>query len=341
MAKPTARVNSVTMLDVARVAEVSVGTVSRVVNKNQSVKSALRARVLDAMGALQYEPNLLAQSMRTGTTNVIGCVVPNLSIPFFSQSVEAMEGVLHQHGYTIVLTNSHDQLDRELEIISLFRRRQLDGLIATVSSETDVSLLRTLHGLEVPIILVQRRLPLPLDTVVNDHFGGVVLAMDYLLNLGHERVAIITGPRNLLPGRERARAFEQTLRARGLSADRQLTHYYGPSPEVAARLTGEMLTGARPPTAIVAGANQMIGVLQVIRKLGISVPKDLSLISLGDMELAELVVPSLTVVRWDNAKLGRKAAELLLGRLSGNPAASPAHIVLPAELVLRDSCSAP
>jgi LacI family transcriptional regulator len=341
VAKPTARVNHVTMLDVARVADVSVGTVSRVVNDNKSVKPALRARVLDAMGALQYEPNLLAQSMRTGTTNVIGCVVPNLSIPFFSQSVEAMEGVLHQHGYTIVLTNSHDQLERELEIISLFRRRQLDGLIASVSSETHQPLLQMLQGLDVPAILVQRSLPLPLDSVVNDHFEGVVLAMDYLLNFGHARVAIITGPRNLLPGRERARAFEQTLRARGLSADQQLTHYYGPSPDVAGRLTHEMLTGAHPPTAIIAGANQMIGVLKIIRELRISVPERLSLISLGDMELAELVTPSLTAIRWDNAKLGRTAAELMIGRLSGNVSAAPVHVMLPAELVLRDSCSAP
>ncbi len=341
MPKPTVRADHITMLDVARAADVSVGTVSRVVNKNKSVKPAIRARVLDTMDVLQYEPNLRAQSMRTGTTNVIGCVVPNLSIPFFSQSVEAMEGVLHQHGYTIVLTNSHDQLERELEIISLFRRRQLDGLIATVSSETSQPLLQMLQALEVPAILVQRSLPLPLDSVVNDHFEGVVQAMDYLLNLGHERVAIITGPLNLLPGRERARAFEQSLRARGLSAEQQLTHYYGPSPDVAARLTYEMLTSVRPPTAIVAGANQMIGVLKVVRGLRIAVPESLSLISLGDMELAELVTPSLTVVRWDNAMLGRTAGELMLGRLSGDLSAAPVHVMLPSELVVRDSCARP
>ena len=328
------------MRDVARVAGVSQGTVSRVVN-NLPVREPAKSRILATMRELNYLPNFLAQSMRTRTTMAVGCMVPDISIPFFAQAVGAAEQVLHAAGYTMIVTNSSDDFERELEILSLFQQRRLDGILIAISREDDPKMLSILQEMSMPMVIVQRTPHLPVDHVATDHYDALYEATRYLLSLGHRRISMITGAIRSLPGRERNHAIHSAYADAGLPIDESLLVFCGYDPKKAYRAAHEQLTSAQPPTAILAGASQMLGVLKAVRNLDIEVPRDLSLISIGDSNFAEVYNPPLTVVRWDIGHLGQSAAEILLTRLRGSALQEPLSMIVKGELVLRKSCAPP
>ncbi|MGH7040714.1 MAG: LacI family DNA-binding transcriptional regulator [Acetobacteraceae bacterium] len=331
----------VTIRDVAAAATVSLGTVSRVVNGNRSVREPARTRVLQVMERLGYVPDAVAQSLRTQSTRSVGCVVSDVSNPLFSTTVSAAENALSAAGYTMMLTASHDSTEREVAILTLFGRRRLDGMIMTISREADERIGSALHGFRGPVVLLERELPFAADTVLTDHYEGTHQALEYLLALGHRRIGLITVTEQAFPGRERGRAFREALRQAGISEQDAPTAFHGFSAEYGYRMAHQFLASPQRPTAILAGAGQMVGVIRAARTLGLQLPADLSLISFGDTDLAELHSPPLTVVRWDNARTGRVAAELLLARLSSGTGDSKQRIVLPSELIVRRSCKPP
>lgn len=335
------RERRVTMRDVAKLADVSIGTVSRVINNVASVRPKIRERVQAAMESLGYVPDAVAQSMRAQATMAVGCMVSDVSNPLFASAVSAAEKVFHRAGYTMVLTNSQDRVEREREILSLFTRRRLDGLICTLSNEADTDLIARLRAPDMPVVLLERSVESPVDSVATDHFGGALQAFNYLHALNHRRVGLITVTESALPGRERARAYREAQHRASLPLDPPFLATHGFSADYGYRTAYDFLTSENPPTALVAGANQMVGVLKVVRVLGLSVPEDLSLISIGDTDLAELFMPPLTVVRWDTRQVGETAAEILISRLDRTARPGPLKLLLPAELVLRGSCAPP
>ena len=330
-----------TMRDVARGAGVSLGTVSRVINNKQSVRSVVRERVQSVMHSLGYVPDAVAQSMRTQATMVVGCMVSDISNQLFSRAVGAAEGVLHRAAYTMMLTNSLDRKDREIEILSLFRRRRVDGVICSVSREDDTEIMELLSNLGLPIVLLERTMTLPVDAVATDHRSGAYQAASYLLTLGHKRIGLITVTQDALPGRERARGFEKAHADAHVPLDPALAAFHGFSADYGYRAAYEFLTSRNPPTALVAGASQMVGALKAVRTLKLRISEDLSLISFGDTDVTELFAPPLTCVRWDPAATGQMAAEVLLSRLDGSARKGPLRMILPTELVLRQSCALP
>jgi LacI family transcriptional regulator len=332
----------VTIVEVARRAGVSLGTVSRVINDKESVGTDLRARVLEAASSLGYVPNPAAQSMRTRTTRAVGVMVSDISNPLFSATVSATEEVLYRNGYNMILANSRDRPETEKAIITLFIRRRMDGMIITLSKENDPGVLRLLAKLSMPAVLLERDSTLPLDGVAADHYGGALQASSYLLELSHRRIGLITVTQAALPGRERARGYAAAHKEAGVPVDASLTSFEGFLPDAGYDAAYRMLVSARPPTALVVGANQMAGVLTAVRTLKLTVPKQLSIIQIGDTDVAKLHQPPLTAVRWELHKVGTAAAELLLARLAGTTHEQASRrIVLPTELVLRQSCAPP
>lgn len=331
-----------TIVDVAREARVSLGTVSRVINGNATVRPALRERVLAAARALGYVPNPAAQHMRAASTRAVGVMVSDVSNPLFSATVAAAEEVLYRSGYNMILTNSRDRPETEREIITLFQRRRFDGMIVTLSREDDSTILRLLADAPMPAVLLERECALPIDSVATDHHAGALQAVRYLLGLGHRRIGLVTVTQAALPGRSRGEAYVAAHKAAGVPVDPALLSFEGFLPDAGYHAAYRMLVSPRPPTAIVAGANQMPGVLKAVRTLKLAVPKRLSLVTIGDTDVASLYQPPLTAVRWELRKVGAAAAELLLARLAGTEGdKTPRRIVLPTELVLRQSCARP
>lgn len=322
-------------------AGVSAGTVSRVTSNNPTVQPQVRARVLSAIGRLGYRPNAVAQSMRTAETKLIGCVVSDFSNPLYSAILKSAEAVLSETGYTLVIASSDERIDREVLLIETFARRRVDGLIAVLSDEHDPRLLQALHDAAIPLLLMERDMEVRADVIATDHAGGTRRATEYLLSLGHRRIALITGRLTTRSGRDRVAGYRAAHATGGVPMDDALIRCESLTTSFAFTETQRLFAMREPPTAIIAGGNLMLaGVLRALGILGRAVPSDVSVLSSGDTELAELASPPVTVIRWDLAEFGREAANLILRRLQNRD--DPARrIVVPCELVLRKSCAPP
>ena len=331
-----------TIRDVARRAGVSVGTVSRVVNGNASVQAEIRNRVHTAIEALGYAPNMMAQSMRSRSTQTIGCIIREISIPALAAFVRAAHDVLYEAGYALLLTNSEGDIERERELLRRLSRRQADGIILGHYTPMDGEFDQFLRALNVPIVLVDRDQPSWADWVSADHFHSSFRITKHLLALGHTRIAIITGTEQLFPARERLRGYRAAHQEHGVTDEPELVRVGSFLAKYGFNFMSSLLNLKAPPTAVVAGGIDMLGgILRAIRTAGLEIPRDISVVAASDSDLAELHTPPISVERWDHAEVGRTAARLLLERIAGRAGPEPHHILLPTELVFRESVARP
>lgn len=327
---------SATIKDVARLAGVAVGTVSRVLNDHSTVMPEVRARVQAAMRELDYEPNAFARSMRAGTTRAIGCIVSDVTQMTAAQMLNGAEEELQDAGYAMFMSSSHYDLERERRMLGSFRQRRIDGLLLAISDDEDPAYLDYLQALGVPMVLWERDGGERFSSVVSDHASGCLQACSYLFGLGHRRVALVAVSEHTWVGRAMARGHAEAYRQRQLPCPPELLVRTGIDTAACTRL----LTQQRP-SAIVAPINDLAQVMTVARTLGLRVPQDLSVISIGDNALLAVANPGVTVVRFDPLEVGRTAARLLLQQLNGAATGERQKILFPAELVLRDSCAPP
>jgi len=331
-----------TIRDVARTAGVSVGTVSRVLNRNESVRADIRQRVHQAIDTLGYSPNHVAQSMRSRTTQTIGCIIREISIPPLAAFVRAAHDVLHEAGYALLLTNSEGSAERERELLKRLSRRQADGILLGQYSPPTAEFEAFLRMLNVPIVLVDRDQPAWADSVAADHFHSAERITGHLLALGHRRIALITGSEQLFPARQRLRGYHAAHAAQGVAVDPALISTTSFLAASGFSVVSGLLSHGAPPTAVIAGGIDMLdGVLRAIRQKGLSIPRDISVVGAGDSSLAELHTPPISVSHWDQTAVGRLAAEMLLERIAGRAGAEPRHVLIPTEFLFRESTAAP
>ena len=324
--------------EVAQRAGVSLSSVSRVLDGHPDVSEVMRFRVLDAVSALGYEPDPVAQSMRRGTTMTVGFVAGDTSNPLISQIGLAAELQLKKAGYSLLVANSMNDPDQERTNIKLLQTRRVDGLLLSVADESAPDLQDRVTASSAPIVLVDREVKSADVSAVNsDHAFGITKAAEHLFSLGHRHVALINGNPRVRPSRERAAALRKAFRGgsdvevnvvNGSFSD---THGY--------ESTVALLKRDDPPTAIVAGSNQiLVGVLRAVRDLGRSVPGDVSIVTCDSSALAELYQPRISTISRNAAELGTVAAELLRDLMSGG---APERRLLPTFYEPADSCAPP
>jgi LacI family transcriptional regulator len=331
-----------TIKDVARKAGVSLGTASRVLNGHKSVSPEMRARVEQAILALGYRPDAVAQSMRRGATRTNCIIIHDITIPVLASFVKSAQDVLQDAGYTLIIAGSEDRRERELEVLNVFSRRRIDGLIMTTASERDPVLLKAREALRIPVVLLDRETPAHFDAVLIGHRDGTRRAVEHLLDLGHRRIALLSGTETVRPSAERVLGYQDAFKARGLELDPELIRTQSFTADFGYVETSALLGLKRPPTAILAGGIAMMpGTLRAIRAHGLKVPDDISLIAGSDSDLAELATPPITAVRWSYAEIGKAAAQLVLDRLERDPDRPPRRIRFSTELVIRESCAPP
>jgi LacI family transcriptional regulator len=329
-----------TVVDVATRAGVAVGTVSRVINHSESVSQSTREGVWRAIADLGFRPNSVARSMRTRVTHTIGFVIPDLSNPIFSLIARDAEEVLQNEGYMLNVANSEGRVDREVQLIKAFAERQCDGLMFVTNNESDPRILEALRSSRLPMVAIDRELALDVDRVMVDHARGVELAATYLLDLGHRRIALINVSERISPGRSRAHGFKEAHLKRGLKIDDSLIRSGRFDRDFGAAQVGLLLALRKPPTAIIAGGNQiLVGVLQALQTRHLQIPGDISVIACDDTAVTQVFAPPITIVDRDLAKIGRTAAEILLDRLLNNTTREPMVVVLPTDLRIRGSCA--
>lgn len=336
------RGTKLTIRDVAAAAGVSTGTVSRVLNANVTVHPDIRRRVQRAIDELGYAPNAVAQSMRIRSTHTIGCILREINIPQLAGFVRAAHDVLDAEGFSLLISNSEGRKERERELLSRLSRRQADGVMIGPYTPIAGEFETFLRGLDIPIVLIDRDKPAWADAVMADHAEGMRLAVGHLLDLGHRRVALITGEPGLYPARERIRGYEEAYAAHGIEPDPSLVHANSFLPGAGFRITSALLGQRDPPTAVISGGIDMLsGVLRAVRGRGLRIPDDVSLVASGYSELAELVTPPIAIVGWDQAEVGRIAAGMLLDRIRKDGVYEARHVLVPNEFIARTSIGHP
>jgi LacI family transcriptional regulator len=327
-----------TMKDVARVAEVSVATVSHVVNGTRFVSPERVERVHTAMGELDYTRDATARNLRVGRTDTIGLVVPDNSNPFFAELARWIEDAGFEAGYTTILANSNERPNRERRYIDTLLAKRVDGLIITPTVESDDgALVAALRRARIPIVVMDRDVSLPLaDVVLYDDAAGSRDAARHLLELGHTRFACIAG----LPGvpEERLDGFRSALRDAGIELrDDAIVagdFRFGGGREATARL---LATGKRFTALFAVNDLMAAGAIRTLVEHGLAVPDDVSVVGFDDAPIAEMVSPPLTTVRQPLQDMADAAVSLLLARVSNGGAKRRIRRVLETSLVVRES----
>ncbi len=328
------------MREVADRAGVAMSSVSRVMSGHPDVSPAMRARVLAAVEELDYQPDMLAQSLRRRETLTVGFVVGDISNPLFAEIITGFESSLHLNGYSMLLTSSLGGPALEASHIRLLRQRRVDGLVISVLDETHSETIDRLREIDIPVVVLDRNLPpdIQVSRVLSDHRSGMTAAALHLLDLGHRRIALIGGS-GVRPAFERRQGLVEAFESRGL-APTYTVDEGSFSVDHGAAAMRRLLDLPEPPTAVIAGGNQlMLGALRVVSERRLALGRDLSFVGCDDVAITDLFQPAVAVVRRDNLAMGRAAAELVLGRMRDD--ASPSDVVLPTEFVARPSCGPP
>ncbi len=326
-----------TLRDVAREAGVSIKTVSRVVNEEPLVNEATAARVADAITRLGYRPNELARSLKGQRSRTIGLVIDDVSNPFMATCAQAIEGVAREHGHALILCDSHADLRLEGDYVGLLMQRQVDGLLIVPAHGRD-AFLKAEQVAGLPVVALDRPAEgVQSDTVLVENRAGARVATEHLIWHGHERIAFVGDVRHYYTARKRLEGYKEALK----TADLKPLHSLGAhSIAQGEEATKGFLDASAPPTALFA-ANILtaLGALRATEHLGLRIPEDVALIGFDDFELAPVLSPRFTLVHQPTAELGRRAAEMLFDRLDGGGSPyEPRRLILPTELVVRESC---
>lgn len=331
------------MKEIARMAGVSLGTVSHVLNGSARVREPLRRRVEEAVQSIGYQPSALARGLRRDKTNMIGMVIPDVTNPFFPAVVRGAEDTAFANGYRLILCNTDNDHSKELVHLNELRTYLPSGLIVIPSDFSDLTRQTESYQKSGAAVVCVDRLPKRWhgDSVTAANEQGAHAATQHLIQLGHKRIATIAGPLHLTNAQQRLHGFRRAMTDAGLAV----------APEYLQESSFD-LSGGRSrallllrmlprPTAIFAG-NDMIamGVIQAVRELGLHCPDDVSIIGFDDLDFAALINPPLASVLQPGYQLGATAARILLDRVEGD--ASPArHVVLETELRIRESVAPP
>ena len=331
------------MRDVARLAGVSTSTVSAVINETVTVSPERKSRVLDAMAALDYHPDAIARSLKTGKSNAIGVVVPDITNAFYPEVIRGAEEAAQAAGYSVLLCDSNEKSAvEERHLTELFSRRVDGVLLACCASSRAYELVARRH---VPVVFIDR---LPLSTAVNtvssDNLRAGQSAAEHLIGLGHKRIGMLAGHLDLSPHHDRLEGFRKAMQEAHLPI---LDEYLlSGNVQVEDGLEGghRLLDLPIPPTAIMASNNKLLlGALQAVDEKKLSVPRDLSVLGFDDYLWNNYFNPTLTAVAQHSHEIGKKAFELLL-ELFLQPdevKAPPIHIRIPTELRVRNSTAPP
>jgi len=317
------------MLDVAREAGVGLKTVSRVVNSEPGVSPELADRVQAAVVKLGFRRNDMARNLRAGRPAAsIGLVIEDLGNPFYTAVAGGVEQVTHTRDFVLVTASSEEDPERERALVLELCQRRVNGMII-VPTSLDHGFLRHEVDLGLQVVFLDRPATgLTADTVLLDNRGGAAAATAHLLALGHHRIAVIGQEATVWTMRERLAGFESALAQAGVPPVESLVRLGPVTPGEAARVTGELLDTADPPTAFFACNNRMtVGVLSELRRRGSTA----EVAGFDDIETAALFCQPLSLVSYDPVEAGRAAAALLMERLDGRR--TTRKVVIPTTLV--------
>ena len=328
-----------TMNDVAKAAGVSITTVSHVINKTRNVEETTRNNVLRAMNELGYSPNILARSLRKGETNTIGMIVPDVSNLFFADICRHIENYGFEMDYSVILCNSDNDTVKQSSYVDTLISKQVDGVIFISAGESSEDLKR-LAKRKIPVVVVDREIALEYaDVVMLDNETAGYEATQHLIKLGHTKIACISGPSDITPSNARVEGYRRALNEESIEfRENYITagdfQFQGGEDAMTKLLNLDEI-----PTAIFVLNDMMaIGAITGIRKAGLSVPEDISIVGFDNIQMTKAVTPTLTTIAQPIEEFAKISLNQLINKIkSKNTAPQNERIILKGKLICRES----
>ncbi|SRR6266498_235524 len=326
-----------TVLDVAKRAGVAPITVSRVINNSGYISQATRERVEAAVKELRYVPNTIARGLRSKRTRTLALVVTDITNPYFTLMARGVEDVAGDANYTVVYCNTDESEAKEEKYANILAQRQVDGVLL-VPACGNVKTIKFLLSNDINVVALDRRVSeVEIDSVRSDSEEGAYRLVKLLIELGHKQIAVVTGPRDVSTSIDRVAGYRRALAEAGL-IENELIYYGEFNQDSGYEFTQQAMMHSPKPTAIF-GVNNFItiGIIKALRDLMMDVPGDVSVVGFDDLPESMLLSPFLTVAAQPAYEMGRTAAELLLKRISGELTGEPQKLVLPTQVIQRES----
>ncbi len=332
----------VTIHDVAQKAQVSISTVSRVLNGTAFVNSEVKKRVEDAIKELAYQPSPAARSLRVNRSRIIGLLISDIQNPFFMSLIQGVEDEAHRNSYSLLLCNSNEDPRREQQYLEVLCAERVAGAIIVPTREDLKAGIANFHKHNIPVVAVDRRIKdSSVDAILVDNILGSREAVAHLITNGYRRIGAIVGPQTTTTGRERLEGYRQALEEAGIPYDPALTRSGPFQKENGRKLAQELLAVVPSVEAFFAGNNLMtMGALDAIHEQHLRVPEDIAFVGYDELPWIALGFGSLTTVAQPIYELGSTAAQRLLQRLRKAAPQSKQEIILTPKLMIRASSRA-
>jgi len=329
-----------TIKDIAKKAKVSTSTVSHVINSTRYVSDELRDRILKAMEEENYYPNLIARSLRSKRTNAIGVILPEISDPFLSEMARRIEMQLTSKGYQMIISNSEDNIHKELESIKTLYKKMVDGILILPTPGSKINI-KELREQNIPVIFLDREISyIDVDLVKVDNEKGCYKATKYLIELGHREIGYISKNSNTSTSLEREKGFKRAMSDYSINIRNEfLVKANGRTYENSRKAIEILLNNHKyEPTAIVAEDDIMaIGSIRAINDFKLRIPEDISVIGFDDNMIDEFLVPRLSTVKYPIADMSETVVRILMDKIENNALKDIKRVILEPELVIRES----
>ncbi len=330
----------VNIFDVAKLAKVSIATVSRVTSNKEGVNEDTKARVLEAMEKLGYRPNSAARTLRISKSNIIIVLMVNIKNSFFSEFIRGIEEVARKAGYYILIGSTDGDPEKEKEYIELIQESRVDGVILTTAGVLDDSTIKKISQ-SSPVVLTFDYVPnqsIPSISIDNESASRKIT--NHLIGLGHKRIAHITGYMGRLQSQTRLHGYKQALSQHSIAVEESLIQEGGYLLKDGYLATQKLLSFDNLPTAIYGGNdNVAIGALKAVLDAGLRVPEDIAIVGFDDVDMASYMTPGLTTIHQPRYEIGKRAMGLLLKKIEKEEV-DFGHIILEDQLIIRESCGA-
>jgi LacI family transcriptional regulator len=335
---------AITMNDIAKALNLSASTVSKALSNSYEISEKTKKLVLEYAQANNYRPNLIAQSLKQGHSNSIGIVVSNIDNPFFSQVINGIESIAYQEGYNVIFTQTHEQYDLEVKNVNHLAHRSVDGLLISLSIETNnIEYLQKLQQQGLPIVFFDR-VSNEMDThkVIVDNFKGAYDATTHLIKSGYKNIAHITSAANTSVTRERLSGYEQALTDNAVKINEDHIKYCNQGgcnrDEIKTALQELLDNDVKPDALFTAFDRVTTETLALLHELKIKIPQDIALLGFTNTVLADVLDPALSTVYQPGFEMGQAATKMLISLINTDrPVTHFETIVLPTQLFLRNS----
>ncbi|MEX2414555.1 MAG: LacI family DNA-binding transcriptional regulator [Paenibacillaceae bacterium] len=328
----------VTIYDIAKKANCSAMTVSKVINNAGKISETTRQRIQQIMVEMNYVPNSNARSLVLQQTKLLSLLIADITNPFYTTLTRGAEDAAKRLGYQLLFSNSDESIMKEKEYIETVLSARVAGVMITPVGDPSITHLKLLEQYRIPFVLIDREVPgVNADAVLGDSKEGASKLTEHLLKLGHHRIAMINGHLETSTARYRLEGYKETLLLNGIQWDEQLIMEMGFNQANADEYMGKLLSLKQPPTAIFAANNLIaLAAIRSLRLKGYRVPEDMSIVCFDDLEADYVLDPFLTVASQPAYDFGAIGIQTLIERIQGNREQTR-HIILPSKLILRGS----